>query len=173
VGQNLSLEELTDMMAQVAKGMAYLEAGKLVHRDLAARNILVGEHNRVKVADFGLARIIEDDEYQARQGAKFPIKWTAPEAALYNTFSIKSDVWSYGILLVEMITRGQHPYPGLKNQEVLAKLEMGYRHPQPRRCPDDLYTWMLKCWDKTPADRPTFQSLFHAFHDNTETFANS
>ena len=123
-GNRLSLDVLIDMMAQIAKGMAYLEHDKLVHRDLAARNILVGENNTCKVADFGLARIIEDNEYQARQGAKFPIKWTAPEAALYGTFTIKSDVWSFGILIVEIITFGAVPYPGMTNNEVLT--QVGY-----------------------------------------------
>ncbi|UYV81745.1 hypothetical protein LAZ67_20002184 [Cordylochernes scorpioides] len=111
-GKALKLPSLIDMAAQIGSGMAYLESKQLIHRDLAARNILVGEHNVVKVADFGLARIIEDSEYTARQGAKFPIKWTAPEAALYGRFSIKSDVWSFGILLFELITHGQVPYPG-------------------------------------------------------------
>ena len=123
-GNKLSLDVLIGMMAQIAKGMAYLEHNKLVHRDLAARNILVGENNTCKIADFGLARIIEDYEYVARQGGKFPIKWTAPEAALYGTFTIKSDVWSFGILIVEIITFGAVPYPTMTNEEVLT--EVGY-----------------------------------------------
>ena len=102
--------------------MAYLEAQNYIHRDLAARNILVGENNICKVADFGLARVIQDDEYCAREGAKFPIKWTAPEAALYNRFTIKSDVWSFGVLLSEIITHGRVPYPGMSNAEVLTQV---------------------------------------------------
>ena len=81
-------------------------------RDLAARNVLVGDNNIVKIADFGLARLIKEDEYEARVGARFPIKWTAPEAANYSKFSIKSDVWSFGICLTELVTYGRIPYPG-------------------------------------------------------------
>ena len=77
------------MAAQIAAGMAFLETQNFIHRDLAARNILVGENNVCKVADFGLARVVAENEYTAREGAKFPIKWTAPEAALMNRFSIK------------------------------------------------------------------------------------
>ena len=99
-------------------GMAYLEEHSYIHRDLAARNILVGEGSVCKVADFGLARVIKEDIYNPREGTKFPIKWTAPEAALYNRYTIKSDVWSYGVLMYEIMTKGAMPYPGMTNRYV-------------------------------------------------------
>ena len=114
-GRTLKMPALIDMSAQIAAGMAYLEGQNYIHRDLAARNVLVGENNIVKIADFGLARLIKEDEYEARVGARFPIKWTAPEAANYSKFSIKSDVWSFGILLTELVTYGRIPYPGINN----------------------------------------------------------
>ncbi len=89
--------------------MAYLERERYIHRDLAARNILVGENNSVKIADFGLARMVEDryETYVAQNGTKLPIKWTSPEAALSGRFTVKSDVWSFGIVVYEIITHGQ------------------------------------------------------------------
>lgn len=170
-GNSLTLQALVDMCAQIANGMMYLEERKLVHRDLAARNVLVGDKISgvpvVKVADFGLARkLMEEDIYEARTGAKFPIKWTAPEAATCGNFTVKSDVWSYGVLLYEIITKGQVPYPGMHNREVIEQVELGYRMPMPRCCPEQIYTEvMLKCWDKVPERRPTFDHLFHFFDD--------
>uniref|UniRef100_A0A3Q3W885 Tyrosine-protein kinase n=1 Tax=Mola mola TaxID=94237 RepID=A0A3Q3W885_MOLML len=145
--------------SQIADGMAFIERMNYIHRDLRAANILVADNLVCKIADFGLARLIEDNEYTARQGAKFPIKWTAPEAALYGRFTIKSDVWSFGILLTELVTKGRVPYPGMVNREVLEQVDRGYRMPCPQGCPESLHEMMRQCWKKEPDERPTFEYI--------------
>ena len=164
-GRNLKLPQLINMAAQIAGGMAYLEEHSYIHRDVAARNILVGDGNLCKVADFGLARLIKEDIYNPREGTKFPIKWTAPEAALYNKFSIKSDVWSFGVMICELLTEGTMPYPGMNNRQVLEAVERGYRMPPPDNCPDALYNIMLSCWKREADKRPTFEHLKYQLED--------
>ncbi|XP_026862799.1 tyrosine-protein kinase HCK [Electrophorus electricus] len=171
-GNRLQLPKLIDFSAQTAEGMAYIERRNYIHRDLRAANILVNKSLVCKIADFGLARIIEDNEYTAREGAKFPIKWTAPEAINYGSFTIKSDVWSFGILLTEIISYGRTPYPGMTNPEVIRSLERGYRMQRLDSCPQELYDIMLECWKNKPEDRPTFeylQSVLEDFYTATES----
>ncbi|XP_072571388.1 tyrosine-protein kinase HCK-like [Paramormyrops kingsleyae] len=171
-GNAVQLPKLIDFTAQIAEGMAYIERRNYIHRDLRAANILVNKALVCKIADFGLARIIEDNEYTAQEGAKFPIKWTAPEAINFGTFTIKSDVWSFGILLTEIITYGRTPYPGMSNPEVIRLLEKGYRMPRTDSCPPELYDIMMLCWKNKAEDRPTFeylQSVLEDFYTATES----
>ncbi|XP_072297062.1 tyrosine-protein kinase Lyn [Eucyclogobius newberryi] len=170
-GCKTPLPKLIDFSAQIAEGMAYIEKKHYIHRDLRAANVLVSESLLCKIADFGLARVIEDDEYSPREGAKFPIKWTAPEAIHYGSFTIKSDMWSFGVLLHEIITYGKMPYPGMTKMEVMSGIQRGYRMPQPENCPSELYDIMLSCWRDKPQDRPTFdflQSVLDDFYTATE-----
>ncbi|XP_056239773.1 protein-tyrosine kinase 6b [Seriola aureovittata] len=157
-GQLQDTASLIDMGAQVADGMSYLEEQNSIHRDLAARNVLVGGDYICKVADFGLARVIKEPFY-ITEDKKIPYKWSAPEAISHGKFSNKSDVWSFGILLFEIITYGGVPYPAYSNQEVFHQVSKGYRMPAPAKCPDFFYQIMLKCWSAQPDDRPPFKSL--------------
>ena len=158
-GRSLQLPQLIDMGAQVAAGMTYLELHSYIHRDLAARNVLVSENLICKVADFGLTRVVDEDIYGPNSGTNFPIKWTAPEAALYRRFTVKSDVWSFGILLWELITYGCFPYPGMNNDQVLQEIQRGYRMPCPMGCSKQLYEIMRDCWKGDADARPTFETL--------------
>ncbi|XP_041861192.1 tyrosine-protein kinase ABL2 isoform X2 [Melanotaenia boesemani] len=159
------------MATQISSAMEYLEKKNFIHRDLAARNCLVGENHVVKVADFGLSRLMTGDTYTAHAGAKFPIKWTAPESLAYNTFSIKSDVWAFGVLLWEIATYGMSPYPGIDLSLVYDLLEKGYRMEQPEGCPPKVYELMRACWQWSLLDRPSFAEIHQAFetmfHDSS------
>jgi len=150
---------LLDIALQVSRGMAYLERHNYIHRDLAARNCLVGQENIVKVADFGLARYVIDDQYTSNGGAKFPIKWSPPEVLNFTRFSSKSDVWAYGVLCWEVFTCGEMPYGRAKNPEVVERVQRGQILSQPAACPQQVYEVQRLCWAAVPEDRPSFRSI--------------
>ena len=129
--------------------MAYSEEKQCSHCDLAARNILVGEYCICKIKNFSSLSLINDAVYTSNQKVKFPVKWTTLDAALSNKHSIKSDVWSFDILMIEIFTKGSKPYPGMGMYGFdLDGIKKDYRMPQPRGCPDYLWKLMLQCWSK-------------------------
>ncbi|NWX72457.1 EPHB2 protein, partial [Alca torda] len=155
--------QLVGMLRGIAAGMKYLADMNYVHRDLAARNILVNSNLVCKVSDFGLSRFLEDDTsdptYTSALGGKIPIRWTAPEAIQYRKFTSASDVWSYGIVMWEVMSYGERPYWDMTNQDVINAIEQDYRLPPPMDCPNALHQLMLDCWQKDRNHRPKFGQI--------------
>ncbi|XP_045896924.1 platelet-derived growth factor receptor beta-like [Micropterus dolomieu] len=157
----LTLNDLLSFSFQVSQAMDFLSSRNCVHRDLAARNVLVCEGKLVKICDFGLARdLTKDQDYIARGNSFLPVKWMAPESIFQNIYSSQSDVWSYGVLLWEIFSLGDSPYPDLPmTHEFYSALKKGYRMSQPDRAPDNIFDLMKLCWEKKPQSRPSFSSL--------------
>ncbi|XP_026482534.1 tyrosine kinase receptor Cad96Ca-like [Ctenocephalides felis] len=156
-GAALTSRELTAYAYHVARGMEFLTAKGIIHRDLAARNVLVTEDGVCKVADFGFARDLESKHvYERKSEGRLPIRWMAPESLYDNVFSVQSDVWSFGVLMWEIVTLGSTPYPGLSAADVMRKVRDGHRLDKPEHCKRELYNIMYYCWAREPADRPGF-----------------
>lgn len=145
---------------QISKGMAYLADIKLVHRDLAARNVLLATGKVCKISDFGLTRdVYEDDAYLKRSKGRVPVKWMAPESLADHVYTSKSDVWSFGVLLWELVALGASPYPGVDVHNLYNLLKAGYRMEKPPNCSQQLYKLMVSCWHQEPGMRPSFKEL--------------
>ncbi|ESO07516.1 hypothetical protein HELRODRAFT_110475 [Helobdella robusta] len=160
--KNFTARQLLQLAQQVAGGMAYLSNLNFVHRELAARNCLLDENLTVKVSDFGLTTELHEIEYFSNNASKFvrlPIKWMAIESLENFLFTTKSDVWSYGVLLWELMTRGVVPYPDLPPQQITSFLNSGKRLKKPKYCPPNVYAMMNDCWLEIPERRPTFTDL--------------
>ncbi|XP_034172666.2 receptor protein-tyrosine kinase sevenless isoform X4 [Osmia lignaria lignaria] len=157
----LRLQDLLAMCEDVARGCRYLEDLHFVHRDLACRNCLVSARDRenrvVKIGDFGLARDIYKNDYYRKEGeGLLPVRWMAPESLVDGVFTSQSDVWAFGVLMWEITSLGQQPYPARTNLEVLHHVRAGGRLPKPLNCPPVLHQLMLRCWSAADA-RPSFK----------------
>ncbi|XP_022354855.1 fibroblast growth factor receptor 2 isoform X1 [Enhydra lutris kenyoni] len=158
--EQMTFKDLVSCTYQLARGMEYLASQKCIHRDLAARNVLVTENNVMKIADFGLARDINNiDYYKKTTNGRLPVKWMAPEALFDRVYTHQSDVWSFGVLMWEIFTLGGSPYPGIPVEELFKLLKDGHRMDKPANCTSDLYMMMRDCWHAVPSQRPTFKQL--------------
>ena len=164
----LDLSSLVLFSYQLSTALSYLESKHFVHRDIAARNVLVSSHDCVKLADFGLSRWIDNETYYKASKGKLPIKWMAPESINFRRFTTASDVWMFGVCTWEILMMGVKPFQGVKNSEVIGKLENGERLALPTNCPPQLYSLMSSCWAYEPSKRPTFQQLKAALADIKE-----
>ncbi|XP_069962056.1 tyrosine-protein kinase Fer isoform X3 [Bactrocera oleae] len=157
---SLTTRQQMGMCRDAAAGMRYLESKNCIHRDLAARNCLVDFENSVKISDFGMSR--EEEEYIVSDGMKqIPVKWTAPEALNFGKYTSLCDVWSYGILMWEIFSKGDTPYSGMSNSRARERIDAGYRMPTPENTPPEMYRLMLKCWCAEAEARPHFDEIYN------------
>ncbi|XP_070557265.1 fibroblast growth factor receptor 4-like [Ptychodera flava] len=171
--RDLTSHDLLQFAWQIAKGMSFIASKQCTHRDLAARNVLVGHERCCKISDFGLARRVSDSFVEQRTTQmRLPVRWMALESLLSSTYTTKSDIWSYGIVLWEIVTLGSTPYAGMPAKKVIQKLKCGYRLPKPNHCSNECYQIMEACWQQQPEVRPTFSDIClkvgHLVSDETQ-----
>ncbi|XP_064401936.1 uncharacterized protein LOC135347802 isoform X2 [Halichondria panicea] len=157
-------KDLLEFSRQIAAGMEYLSSLDIIHRDLACRNILVGDNKNLKISDFGMSRHLPNEEaYVLTSQGQLPLRWMALETLFQREFNTSSDVWSYGVVLWEISTMGDLPYPVYTNTEVVQQLRRGHRMPKPHKCSPEVYEVMLHCWCENGGDRPSFSELRQRF----------
>ncbi|XP_061594693.1 tyrosine-protein kinase receptor Tie-1 isoform X2 [Cololabis saira] len=153
----LTSQQLLQFSVDVANGMHYLSDKQFIHRDLAARNVLVGDSHVAKIADFGLSR--GEEVYVKKTMGRLPVRWMAIESLNYSVYTTKSDVWSFGVLLWEIVSLGGTPYCGMTCAELYEKLPQGFRMEKPKNCDDEVYELMKQCWRDRPYERPPFTQI--------------
>uniref|UniRef100_A0A915PNK4 Tyrosine-protein kinase n=1 Tax=Setaria digitata TaxID=48799 RepID=A0A915PNK4_9BILA len=143
-------EKVEKMCLGAAYGLQYLHDKKCIHRDIAARNILYTKDKVAKISDFGMSR--EGTIYKMKTCKKVPIKWTAPETIATFVYSLKTDVFSFSIMVCEIFTDGEEPYKGMSNTEVKKMVLAGKRMAIPE-APNGISSLLKHCWEQNPASR--------------------
>ena len=184
----ITTDHFLSVVVQIANGLVYLATLNFVHRDIAARNCLVDSNFTVKIADFGMSRDVSNMDYYRIGSSKacLPLRWMPPEALLYGKFTLKSDVWSFGVVMWEVYTFGQQPHSGISNYEVIDRIKTGQLLECPAHCPTSIFDIMRRCWSRSPAKRVTIHAVYnrlshladvdHAHHDEAYlnlAFANT
>ena len=153
--------------------MQFIASKSIVHRDLAARNILLTDSFNAKISDFGLSCYMGNSVLEQDPPKKLPYKWLSIEALVSKIFSEKSDVWAFGVLMFEVFSFGQIPYPDLGLKDLLEYLTAGNRLGCPQAATEEIYEIMMECWKEDPEGRPTFETLANVFHEILEKATKS
>ncbi|PNF24218.1 hypothetical protein B7P43_G15826 [Cryptotermes secundus] len=165
--EEISSKKLTMMAMDVARALSYLAELKYVHRDVASRNCLVNASRIVKLGDFGLTRpMYESDYYKFNRKGMLPVRWMAPESLELGVFSPSSDVWSYGVLLYEIITFGSFPFQGMSNSQVLEHVKNGNTLPIPAGVKPQLEGLIRSCWNFDHKRRPQVSEIVEFVANN-------
>ncbi|XP_046995878.1 uncharacterized protein LOC124607652 [Schistocerca americana] len=163
----VSSKKLTSMALDVARALSYLADLKFVHRDVASRNCLVNAARVVKLGDFGMTRpMFENDYYKFNRKGMLPVRWMAPESLELGIFTPSSDVWSYGVLLYEIITFGSFPFQGLSNNQVLEHVKAGNTIQIPTGVKPQLEALIRSCWNKDYKRRPNASEIVEFLANN-------
>ncbi|CAI7876593.1 unnamed protein product [Closterium sp. NIES-53] len=150
--RKLPLRTVVQLASDMAKGLEYLHAHNVVHRDIKSENMLLTSSRRVKVADFGVARI-EAENPKDMTGATGTLGYMAPEVLECRPYNHRADVYSFGICLWEIYCCDM-PFPDLDFKEMAAVVNKGLRPTIPGICPRDLARIMQRCWAADPSKRP-------------------
>ncbi|KAL1777330.1 ephrin type-A receptor 10 [Sigmodon hispidus] len=151
--------QLMGLLPGLASAMKYLSEMGYVHRGLAARRVLVSSGLICKISGFGRGPRDRAEAVYTTMSGRSPALWAAPETFQFGHFSSASDVWSFGVVMWEVMAFGERPYWDMSGQDVIKAVEDGFRLPPPRNCPSPLHRLMLDCWQKDPGERPRFSQI--------------
>ena len=171
--KDLKMAELIKISEQVAAAMQYLEERICIHQDLSAKNVMIevkDEETLLITCKLNIYpyvhKVSEYDAFYNLTVGTIPIRWSSHEAILRNQINIKSNVWSFGIFIWEIVHYCKsYPYPETSEAGVLDKLQQGYRMPRPLGCPEELYVLLCDCWKHDASSRPTFETLHWQLRD--------
>ncbi|XP_041768551.1 mitogen-activated protein kinase kinase kinase 13 isoform X1 [Anopheles merus] len=156
-GGVITPQQLVSWSQQIALGMQYLHTHKIIHRDLKSPNILIGENDVIKISDFGTSR--EWNEISTKMSFAGTVAWMAPEVIRNEPCNEKVDIWSYGVVLWELLT-GEVPYKNVDSSQIIFGVGNNSLYlPIPDTCPEGFKLLIKQCWSAKPRNRPSFKII--------------